>query len=36
VIDGIREYLQVHAIARVEDLVGTVDVHAAEQQWTSS
>ena len=28
-IDGIRDYLQRHRIARVSDLVGTVDTHAS-------
>ena len=36
VIDGIRAYMQAHGIARLADLVGTVDTTATEQQWTSS
>ena len=28
-VDGIRDYLQRHRIARVSDLVGTVDTHAS-------
>jgi dihydroorotate dehydrogenase (NAD+) catalytic subunit len=33
---GIVEYMQRHDIARVADLVGTVDTSARERQWTSS
>jgi dihydroorotate dehydrogenase (NAD+) catalytic subunit len=36
VIDGIRDYLAAHGVARVADLVGTVDVTTTEKQWTSS
>lgn len=35
-LDGIEDYLRRHGIARVADLVGTVDTAATEQQWTSS
>jgi len=28
-VDGIRDYLQRHRIARVSDLVGTIDTHAS-------
>jgi dihydroorotate dehydrogenase (NAD+) catalytic subunit len=35
-IDGIREYLDRHAIARVSDLVGTIDLTSREKQWISS
>jgi dihydroorotate dehydrogenase (NAD+) catalytic subunit len=33
---GIRGYLERHGLARVADLVGTLDVSAREKQWTSS
>jgi dihydroorotate dehydrogenase (NAD+) catalytic subunit len=33
---GIAEYMQRHQIARVEDLVGTVDTQAREKEWISS
>jgi dihydroorotate dehydrogenase (NAD+) catalytic subunit len=35
-LDGMRDYLQRHGIARVADLVGTVDTSAREKQWISS
>jgi dihydroorotate dehydrogenase (NAD+) catalytic subunit len=35
-LDGIREYMQRHQIARVSDLVGTVDTHARDKEWISS
>jgi dihydroorotate dehydrogenase (NAD+) catalytic subunit len=35
-IDGIGEYLDRHAIARVSDLVGTIDLTSREKQWISS
>jgi len=33
---GIREYLQRHHIARLSDLVGTVDTRARDTEWMSS
>ena len=35
-LDGIREYLERHEIARVADLVGTIDTTSRERQWISS
>ena len=35
-LDGIREYLQRHAVARVSDLIGSLDTTALEKEWTSS
>jgi dihydroorotate dehydrogenase (NAD+) catalytic subunit len=35
-LDGISEYLQRHNVARVADLVGTVDTRAKSTAWTSS
>ena len=35
-LGGIREYLERHAIARVADLVGTIDLTSREKQWISS
>jgi dihydroorotate dehydrogenase (NAD+) catalytic subunit len=35
-IDGIREYLQRHQIARVADLIGSIDTNARDQEWISS
>jgi dihydroorotate dehydrogenase (NAD+) catalytic subunit len=35
-LHGIRDYLERHGIARVADLVGTVDTAATEKLWTSS
>jgi len=35
-LDGIREYLERHAIPRVSDLTGTIDTSAREKQWISS
>ena len=36
VLDGMGDYLQRHDIARVLDLVGTLDVEARAKQWISS
>jgi dihydroorotate dehydrogenase (NAD+) catalytic subunit len=36
VIDGIDDYLTRHNIARVADLVGTVDTRAKDKEWISS
>ncbi|MEQ1575123.1 MAG: dihydroorotate dehydrogenase [Vicinamibacterales bacterium] len=36
VLNGIRDYLQRHDVARVADLVGTIDTSSREKQWTSS
>src|SRR3979409_1806143 len=33
---GICDYLQRHSVARVADLVGTVDTRAKDQEWISS
>jgi dihydroorotate dehydrogenase (NAD+) catalytic subunit len=35
-LDGISEYLRRHNVARVADLVGTVDTRAKSTAWTSS
>jgi dihydroorotate dehydrogenase (NAD+) catalytic subunit len=36
VIDGIGDYLKRHNVARVGDLVGTVDTRAKDREWISS
>jgi dihydroorotate dehydrogenase (NAD+) catalytic subunit len=33
---GIREYMRRHGIARVSDLVGTLDIEARDKEWMSS
>jgi dihydroorotate dehydrogenase (NAD+) catalytic subunit len=35
-LDGIAAYLQRHNIARIADLVGTIDTRARDQEWISS
>jgi dihydroorotate dehydrogenase (NAD+) catalytic subunit len=35
-LDGIQDYMRRHGVARLADLVGTVDTAATEKQWTSS
>jgi dihydroorotate dehydrogenase (NAD+) catalytic subunit len=35
-LDGLREYLARHDVARIADLVGTLDTRAREQAWISS
>jgi dihydroorotate dehydrogenase (NAD+) catalytic subunit len=35
-LDGMRDYMQRHRIARIADLVGSVDTSAREKQWISS
>jgi dihydroorotate dehydrogenase (NAD+) catalytic subunit len=35
-LDGIADYLQRHNIARIADLVGTIDTRARDQEWISS
>ena len=35
-LDGIRDYMQRHEIARLADLVGTVDTRARDNEWISS
>ena len=35
-LDGIGNYLQRHRVARVADLVGTVDTRTKDQEWISS
>jgi dihydroorotate dehydrogenase (NAD+) catalytic subunit len=35
-IEGIRDYLQRHDIARVSDLVGTLDTRTKDKEWISS
>jgi len=35
-LDGLRDYMQRHNVARVADLVGTVDTRAKDTEWTSS
>jgi dihydroorotate dehydrogenase (NAD+) catalytic subunit len=33
---GMRDYMTRHSIARIADLVGTVDTSTREKQWISS
>ena len=35
-LDGITEYMQRHQIARIGDLVGTIDTRARDKEWISS
>jgi len=35
-LDGITTYMDRHQIARISDLVGTVDVRARDKEWISS
>jgi len=35
-IDGISDYMRRHQIARVADLVGTLDTAAGDKEWTAS
>ena len=35
-MDGVRAYMTTHAIARLQDIVGTVDTSAREKAWISS
>ena len=35
-LDGITAYMDRHQIARISDLVGTVDVRARDKEWISS
>jgi dihydroorotate dehydrogenase (NAD+) catalytic subunit len=35
-MDGVREYMTTHAIARLQDIVGTVDTSARETAWLST
>ena len=35
-LDGIGDYLQRHRVARVADLVGTLDTRAQDKEWISS
>ena len=35
-LGGIRDYMQRHQIARIADLVGTIDTRARDNEWTSS
>jgi len=35
-LDGIRDYLERHAIPRVSDLTATIDTSARDKQWISS
>jgi dihydroorotate dehydrogenase (NAD+) catalytic subunit len=35
-LDGMRDYLQRHSLARISDLIGTVDVEAKHKEWISS
>jgi dihydroorotate dehydrogenase (NAD+) catalytic subunit len=36
VLEGVRAYMTRHRIARISDLIGTVDIASTEKQWTSS
>ena len=35
-LDGMRDYLQRHSLARISDLIGTVDVESKHKEWISS
>ncbi len=35
-LDGIRAYMDRYQIARISDLVGTVDIRTKDKEWTSS
>ena len=35
-LDGITAYMDRHQIARISDLVGTVDVRTKDKEWISS
>ena len=35
-MDGIRAYMTTHKIARLQDVVGTVDTSAREKAWLST
>ena len=35
-LDGIRDYMRRHGVARVADLIGTVDTRAEDKEWTAS
>src|SRR6266498_1352065 len=35
-LDGLRDYLQRHSLARITDLIGTVDVESKHKEWISS
>jgi dihydroorotate dehydrogenase (NAD+) catalytic subunit len=35
-LDGMRDYLQRHGLARISDLIGTVDVESKHKEWISS
>jgi dihydroorotate dehydrogenase (NAD+) catalytic subunit len=35
-LTGIEQYMERHEIARIADLVGTIDTSAREKQWISS
>jgi dihydroorotate dehydrogenase (NAD+) catalytic subunit len=35
-LDGLTEYMRRHEIARIADLVGTIDTTSREKQWISS
>src|SRR5213594_1540390 len=36
VLDGIRDYMTRHTVARVSDLIGTIDISARDKEWISS
>jgi len=35
-LDGIQDYMQRHQVARISDLVGTLDTRTQDRSWTSS
>src|SRR5206468_13030899 len=35
-LEGMRDYLTRHGIDRIRDLVGSLDIHARDQEWISS
>jgi len=35
-LDGIGDYMRRHGVARVADLIGTVDTRAEDKEWTAS
>src|SRR5881396_970671 len=35
-LDGIRDYMTRHTVARVSDLIGTIDIESKHKEWISS
>ena len=36
ILDGMAAYMERHQIARIADLVGTVDIRTRDKEWISS